>query len=124
MQLAKRLGIEFKETDPMFTTSTYKQLGRNDTNDRLKQVTKELQIDHWEEITSHCLRHGFCYMGLLNDVPLEYMSILLRHEDIKVTRDWYAEFSKDQIRKFGNKVNENRTKELQKYKVFPMAVNI
>lgn len=124
MQLAERLGIEFKETDPMFTTSTYKQLGRNDTNDRLKQVTKELQIDNWEEITSHCLRHGFCYMGLLNDVPLEYMSILLRHEDIKVTRDWYAEFSKDQIRKFGNKVNENRTKELQKYKVFPMAVNI
>lgn len=49
MQLAKRLGIEFKETDPMFTTSTYKQLGRNDTNDRLKQVIKELQIDNWEE---------------------------------------------------------------------------
>lgn len=76
--LAKRLNKSFGETDPMFTTSTYNQLGRNDTNDRLKEIVKDLKIEDWKEITSHCLRHGFCYAGLLNDVPLEYMQILLR----------------------------------------------
>ena len=86
---------------------------------------EELKINNWEEITSHCLRHGFCYMGLLNDVPLEYMSILLRHGDIKVTRDWYTEFAKEQIMKNGNKVNATRTKELEKYQnVLPIAMNI
>ena len=125
MQLANSLGIEFKETDPMFTTNTYRQIGRNDTNDRIKQVMEELKINNWEEITSHCLRHGFCYMGLLNDVPLEYMSILLRHGDIKVTRDWYTEFAKEQIMKNGNKVIATRTKELEKYQnVLPIAMNI
>lgn len=122
--LAKKLGIEFKETDPMFTTSTYKQLGRNDTNDRLKQVVEELKIENWEEITSHCLRHGFCYMGLLNDVPLDYMSILLGHENIQVTKSWYAQYDKERIRKYANVVNATRLNALEEYKVIPMAVNI
>lgn len=111
--LAKRLDIEFKETDPVFTTSTYNQLGRNDTNDRVKKVVKDLQIANWEDITSHCLRHGFCYAGLLNDVPLEYMQILLGHSDISVTRKWYAHFDTEKVNSYATKVNTNRTNVIQ-----------
>ena len=112
--LAQRLGKIFKETDPVFTTSTYTPLGRNDTNDRVKKVVKDLQIENWEEITSHCLRHGFCYAGLLNDVPLEYMQILLGHSDISVTRKWYAHFDKSKVNAYATKVNTKRTDILQK----------
>ena len=112
--LAKRLGIEFKETDPVFTTSTYNQLGRDDTNDRVKKVAKDLGIDNWEDITSHCLRHGFCYAGLLNDVPLEYMQILLGHSDISVTRKWYAHFDKEKVNSYATQVNTNRTNIMEK----------
>ncbi len=112
--LAKRLGITFKETDPVFTTSTYTPYGRNDTNDRVKKVMKDLKIDNWDQITSHCLRHGFCYAGLLNDVPLEYMQILLGHSNIAVTREWYAHFDKSKINSYAKKVNVNRTNILKK----------
>ena len=123
-KLAEKLGIEFKETDPMFTTSTYNQLGKDDTNDRLKQVVEDLEIDDWDKLTSHCLRHGFCYTGLLNDVPLEYMQILLGHDDISVTREWYAHFDEKKVRKYANVVNKNRTKALKAYGVVPLAVNV
>ena len=120
-KLAERLGKQFKESDPMFTTSTYNQLGKDDTNDRLKQVVKDLEIDDWDEITSHCLRHGFCYSGLLNDVPLEYMQILLGHDDISVTREWYAHFDEKKVRNYAKAVNQNRTKSLTQYKAIPVS---
>ena len=107
--LAKKLDIEFKETDPVFTTSTYNQLGRNDTNDRVKKVVKDLNIENYNKITSHCLRHTFCYEGLRNSIPLEYMQILLGHSDISVTREWYAHFDKSKIDEYAIKVNQNRT---------------
>lgn len=78
INLAQRLNIEFKETDPVFTTSTYNQIGRNFTNARVKKVVKELNINNWQEISSHCLRHSFCYAGIFNDVPINYMSKLMR----------------------------------------------
>lgn len=112
--LANKLNITFKETDAVFTTSTYTPYGRNDTNDRVKKVVRDLEIDDWEEITSHCLRHGFCYAGLLNDVPLEYMQILLGHSNISVTREWYAHFDKSKINSYATKVNVNRTRILKK----------
>lgn len=96
-ELAKKLGKIFRETDAVFTTNTYTPLGRNDTNDRVKKVAEDLKIENWEEITSHCLRHSFCYTGLLNDIPLEYMQILLGHSDISVTRKWYAHFDKKKL---------------------------
>ena len=77
-QFAERQNVTFKETDPVFTGRWYKQLGRNTTNERVKRVAKELGIKDFDEITSHCLRKSFCYAGLLNDVPLEYMSKLMR----------------------------------------------
>jgi len=106
--LAKSKHISFKETDAIFTTNTYTPLGRNDINDKVKKMVKDLDIEDWEEITSHCLRHGFCYAGLLNDVPLEYMQLLLGHEDISVTREWYAHFDKEKINNSAKKVNSVR----------------
>ena len=67
------------------------------------------------EITSHCLRHGFCYAGLLNDVPLEYMQLLLGHANISVTREWYAHFDKSKINYYAKKVNTNRMIKLKKF---------
>lgn len=113
-QLAKSLNKEFKETDPVFTTKTYNALGRSDTNDRVKKIVKNLEIENWQEITSHCLRHSFCYAGLLNDVPLEYMQILLGHSDISVTREWYAHFDKVKVDEYATKVNANRNGILEK----------
>lgn len=107
-KLAEKLHIKFSEKDPIFTTATYTQIGRNDTNDRVKKMVKDLQIEDWEEITSHCLRHGFCYAGLLNDVPLEYMQLLLGHEDISVTREWYAHFDDKKVKSSAVKVNSTR----------------
>lgn len=63
-------------------------------------------------------------MGLLNDVPLEYMQILLGHDDISVTREWYAHFDEKKVRKYANKVNKNRTRALKDYNVVPVAVNV
>ena len=86
MQKAEKTNIPFKETAPVFTGRWYgKQLGKNTTNDRVKEVMQELKIKDWEEITSHCLRKSFCCAGLLNDVPVEYMAKLLGHSDPKVT---------------------------------------
>lgn len=113
-QLAKSLNKEFKETDPVFTTKTYNALGRSDTNDRVKKIVKNLEIENWQKITSHCLRHSFCYAGLLNDVPLEYMQILLGHSDISVTREWYAHFDKVKVDEYATKVNANRNGILEK----------
>ena len=56
----------------------------------------------------------FCYAGLLNDVPLEYMRILLGHSNISVTREWYAHFDKSKINSYATKVNANRTRILKK----------
>lgn len=113
-QLASRLNKQFKETDPVFTTKTYNALGRSDTNDRVKKIAKDLQLENWKEITSHCLRHTFCYAGLINDVPLEYMQILLGHSDISVTREWYAHFDKSKVDEYATKVNTNRNGIIEK----------
>lgn len=125
-QLAKSLNKEFKETDPVFTTKTYNALGRSDTNDRVKKIVKDLNLENWQEITSHCLRHSFCYAGLLNDVPLEYMQILLGHSDISVTREWYAHFDKAKVDEYATKVNANRNGILEKLskKYFIPAENV
>lgn len=124
-QLAEKLHIKFNAEDPMFTTNKYTQVGRNDTNDRVKKMVKDLQIEDWQEITSHCLRHGFCYAGLLNDVPLEYMQLLLGHEDISVTRDWYAHFDDRKIKSNAIKVNATRQEHLSQIinqtKVYPVV---
>ncbi len=83
---ASKSNKTFKRSDPVFTGRWYgKQLGRNTTNDRVKQVMNDLKIKDFEEITSHCLRKSFCCAGLLNDVPVEYMAKLLGHSDPKVT---------------------------------------
>lgn len=112
-RLAERLEIPFKETDAVFTTATYTPYSRNDTNDRVKKIMKDIKIENWENITSHCLRHSFCYAGLLNDVPLEYMQLLLGHANISVTREWYAHFDKSKIDKYAKKVNSHRTQILK-----------
>lgn len=114
-KLAQKLNKEFKETDPVFTTSTYTQLGRDDVNEKVKKVVKDLKIENWKSITSHCLRHSFCYSGLLNDVPLEYMQILLGHSSISVTREWYAHFDKKKVDDYSLKVNQNRTNAVKEY---------
>lgn len=113
MRLAEKLHITFTEKDAIFTTSTYKQLGRNDTNDRVKKMVEDLNIENWEKITSHCLRHGFCYAGLFNDVPLEYMQILLGHENISVTKKWYAQFDDAKVNSNAIKVNKVRNEKLK-----------
>ncbi len=113
--LAQKLGYEFKDSDAVFTTSTYTPFGRNDVNDKVKKVVKELQITNYDEITSHFLRHGFCYAGLLNDVPLEYMQLFLGHANISVTREWYAHFDKSKINYYAKKVNTNRMMKLKKF---------
>ena len=123
-KLAEKNHKEFKETDKVFTTKTYNPLGRNTLNERVKKVVKDLEVDDWEEITSHCLRHGFCYAGLLNDVPLEYMQILLGHSNIAVTRQWYAHFDKSKINAYAKKVNTNRTATLQRLQGVNTAVAV
>lgn len=107
-EMSKKFKKTFTENDAVFTTKTYTPLGRNVTNERVKSIVKELSIKDWDKITSHCLRHGFCYEGLLHDVPLEYMQILLGHANIAVTRKWYAHFNKSKINSYAQKVNENR----------------
>ena len=123
-KLAEKNHKEFKETDKVFTTNKYNPLGRNTLNERVKKVVKDLEVENYEEITSHCLRHGFCYAGLLNDVPLEYMQILLGHSNIAVTRQWYAHFDKSKINDYAKKVNTNRTAVLQKLQGIPTTAAV
>ncbi len=112
-RLAEKLKIQFKETDPVFTTSRYGALGRNTLNERVKKVVSNLKVKNWQEITSHCLRHSFCYEGMLNDVPVEYMQKLLGHSDIKTTLKWYAHFDKEKVNNYAMQANANRSKILK-----------
>ena len=57
METAKKNHKQFRDSDFIFTTSTYTPVGRNDINDKVKKVVKDLNIENWDEITSHCLRH-------------------------------------------------------------------
>lgn len=123
-ELAQKLKKPFSENIAVFTTKTYTPLGRNVTNDIIKSIVKELEIKNWDKITSHCLRHGFCYEGLLNDVPLEYMQLLLGHSNIAVTRKWYAHFNKSKINSYAQKVNENRMAIIRKIENNSNAYNI
>ena len=114
-QIAERKGIEFKETDPVFTGRWYgKQLGKNTTNERIKRIVEDLKIKNWEEISSHCLRKSFCCAGILNDVPLEYMSQLMGHSSTKVTEEYYSEYKQEKINSYAKQTNKNRVIALQK----------
>lgn len=113
MYLAQRLNKDFKESDPVFTTSKYNQIGRNYTNDRVKKVVKDLEIPNWKEISSHCLRHSFCYAGILNDVPINYMSKLMGHSSVKVTEQYYVKYNQQKINHYARRTNINRDKALQ-----------
>ena len=114
--LAKKNHKTFEEDDYVFTTKSYMPYGRNTLNERVKETVKSLKIDNWEHITSHCLRHSFCYAGLLNDVPLEYMQILMGHSSPVVTKEIYAHFDDLKISNYAKKVNTNRIRALYKLK--------
>ena len=106
---AYRQGVPFKETDPVFTgRESGKQLGKNTTNERVKKVVADLKIKDWEEITSHCLRKSFCCAGILNGVPLEYMSKILGHSSTKVTEAYYLEYKQEKINDYAEQTNMNR----------------
>ena len=114
MQKASKSNKTFKRSDPVFTGRWYgKPLGRNTTNDRVEDVMQELKIKDWEEITSHSLRKSFCCAGLLNDVPVEYMSKLLGHNSVNVTMSFYAELKQEKINDYAEKTNTNRLTALQ-----------
>lgn len=115
MNYAEKHYAEFSDNDPVFTGRWYpRQLGKNTTNERIQRVVKELNIKNWEEISSHCLRKSFCCAGLLNDVPLEYMSKLMGHSSVKVTEEYYAEFKQSKINSYAEKTNQNRLNALHK----------
>ena len=111
--LAQKLEIKFKESDPVFTTSKYNQIGRNYTNNRVNKVVKDLEIPNWKDISSHCLRHSFCYAGILNDVPINYMSKLMGHSSVKVTEQYYVKYNQQKINHYARMTNINRNKALQ-----------
>lgn len=110
---AKRSKVRFSEKDPVFTGKKYAPLGKNTTNSRVKKVMKDLQIKDWEELTSHCLRKSFCCAGILNDVPIEYMSKMLGHSSVKVTEQYYLEFNQNKLDEFSKQANVNRTNALK-----------
>lgn len=59
-ELAKKNGKEFKETDWVFTTKTYKGYLEDYSADVMKRAMEDLQITDYKELTPHNLRHTYC----------------------------------------------------------------
>lgn len=107
-EVAKRNGFKFKESDFAFTSCNYRPYDNNDIYERMKNLMKVTKIKNWNELSPHSLRHTYCSTGVRNKVPIVDMKMLLGHENISVTAEWYTHFDKEQIINSSNEVNKKR----------------
>ena len=43
----------------------------------------KLKITDYKELTTHCLRHTYCSLGVMAGVPVEEMRKVLGHKNIR-----------------------------------------
>ena len=68
----------------------FRVLTNQKTNEYLKNIMDLAGID--KQISFHCARHSYATNGIELGIPLEVISQLLGHTDVKVTRI-YAKYS-------------------------------
>ena len=68
----------------------FRVLSNQKTNEYLKNIMEIAGID--KQISFHCARHSYATNGIELGIPLEVISQLLGHTDVKVTRI-YAKYS-------------------------------
>jgi site-specific recombinase XerD len=83
------IGKFYGKSDPVF-----KVLSNQKTNDRLKDITAAAGID--KNITFHSARHTFATVAIEKGIPMEVISTLLGHTELKTTQI-YAKIN-DQVK--------------------------
>jgi len=90
---------ELEDTKPY----VFKIISNQKTNKHLKRIASECRIN--KDLTFHVARHTFATLGLTLGIPIEIVSKLLGHTDIKTTQI-YAKVRDDllikEMRKFDN----------------------
>jgi site-specific recombinase XerD len=86
----------------------FKVISNQKTNDHLKEIVKKAKID--KNITFHCSRHTLATTGLEMGIPIEVVSKILGHTNIKMT-EIYAKVNDSlkyrEMLKFDKKDDEN-----------------
>jgi len=95
-----------KELTSFYTSKDkriFESISNQKTNDHLKRIAKDCNIN--KRLSFHVARHTFATLGLTLGIPLEVISKLLGHTDIKTTQI-YAHFRDDllvsEMKKFEN----------------------
>lgn len=81
--LAKKCNKTFKETDWAFTTKNYTGNVADYVGDKFRNIMNKLKIKNYNELTTHCLRHTYCSLGIMAGVPVEAMKEVLGHNNIR-----------------------------------------
>lgn len=81
--LAKKCNKTFKETDWVFTTKNYTGNLADYVGDKFKGIMNKLKITDYKELTTHCLRHTYCSLGVMAGVPVEEMRKVLGHTNVR-----------------------------------------
>ena len=105
MKLAERQGKIFSEKDWVFTTKKYEGYLSDYIGDSLKKVVTEIKAEGYKELTTHCLRHTYCTLGIERGIRVEEMKYILGHSNIAVTSNWYTHLDKKKIVNDSNTVN-------------------
>lgn len=106
--LAKKLGIEFKETDFVFTSNRYNPYDRDDYWLRVRKVMEALKIKNWKSISPHKFRANFCLRAAEQGVDACYVKDVLGHSNISTTLSYYWSTSDEVVKETANKVNAGR----------------
>ena len=72
---------------------------KNRLNTKFTDACKKIGIYKPNQTTLHCLRHTFALMKYLECRDLNWVSVLLHHGSLKVTRDHYACFTIRRLKK-------------------------
>lgn len=97
-----KLGVPFKSTNHLFTSSLCTPVHSAHLLERWKRIQRELEI---KVISFHGLRHTFCTLLAELGVPLKTASVLMGHSDIQTTAKVYTHVDNQAKRAAINKLS-------------------
>lgn len=95
----------FDKGEPLF--HVFKVFANQPTNRYLKEIMKEAGIK--KSISFHCGRHSFATIGLSIGIPIEVISKLLGHTDIKTTQIYARVVDELKIKEMGKWNTQEQT---------------
>lgn len=95
----KQLVFEKDSEELVFTGSTGNKILAGTFNENLRLRAKTAEIDKWERLHAHILRHTYATQLLTSGVDITIVSKLLGHKDIRTTYETYIHILDDTLQK-------------------------